>query len=890
MLDFWKNSLTAKLNIKVIIAFLLVAAIVTLMHTYQTKEMLTRVAKNSAATSLDLLSNRINEQLDLISNTAKISGDNIRNIVGNENLNYDEDNVKIFLSNFSSSVKAFTIALEPGIELDKNYKNGVVRYVSNESLVINEPLNLDSFDYTQMDWYADAKLKEYPFWSEPYISNIIPNAPFVTTYSYPLFIYNSENSEEIFVGVLAISVDISFFENFLNSIYIGDESYNILVSKDGNFAVHPVKKFVSTSIFQDREKSDVSSQSHNSVKKLMKNDTNFIKIDTLGNFATNNSFIISKEILANNWKILSVFPNDILGNGYIKLINSIAVIAAFGIISFIFIIVFTLNNTLNSLRKLGQSMSVINTYDITDWDLPKIDTKDEIENLSKSFNYIVDELRTKENVLRDTNVNLTNLKRTQEEFAYKLEKTIEERIVDLNSKNQLLEMTLNNIGSLNELGKIITGTLSLDEICASIYEKLRSLIPVDIFTIMLYNKKDNTLACENGVIMGRKVNPFKISIYDKAFIAVKCFDSRQSITINNLDLEYQNYVLMKPSSFFEKDPSSFFYCPLVDGDNILGLFTIQSYNKNVFKDFNFDVLTSLRTYLNISLKNVLSYLNLQDSISDLHLTQDKLVQSERMASLGQLTAGIAHEIKNPLNFVINFSELSNSLVKDLQDEINAIKKDISQSVEEEKIQEIDDLLEDLELNVGKINEHSKRADNIVRDMLQHTRGNYGEFSPTDVNSLISEYGKLAYHGLRATNPEFNVKINYSFDVTIQKVNLSPHNISRVIVNIVTNGCYAAYEKFRRGDNPDFAPEVNIKTLNSQDFIYIVIRDNGIGISEENMSKILIPFFTTKSAGQGTGLGLSICYDIIVEEHKGEILIDSKENEFAEFKIIIPKNL
>jgi signal transduction histidine kinase len=175
-------------------------------------------------------------------------------------------------------------------------------------------------------------------------------------------------------------------------------------------------------------------------------------------------------------------------------------------------------------------------------------------------------------------------------------------------------------------------------------------------------------------------------------------------------------------------------------------------------------------------------------------------------------------------------------------------------------------------------------------MLQHTRGHSGEFSLTDVNALVAEYAKLAYHGLRATDPEFNVKINYSLDVTIQKVNLSPHNISRAIINIVTNACYSAYEKFRKRTIPDFSPEVDVKTINSQSAISIIVRDNGLGISEENLSKILIPFFTTKGLGQGTGLGLSICYEIIVQEHKGELLVDSKENEFAEFKIVIPKNL
>jgi signal transduction histidine kinase/ligand-binding sensor domain-containing protein len=275
---------------------------------------------------------------------------------------------------------------------------------------------------------------------------------------------------------------------------------------------------------------------------------------------------------------------------------------------------------------------------------------------------------------------------------------------------------------------------------------------------------------------------------------------------------------------------------------------------------------------------------LQKTLNNLKETQKQLILSEKMASLGQLTAGIAHEIKNPLNFITNFSMLSRDLTKDLRKEL-AVERE---RVDPKRAKEIEDLLNDLEQNVGKINDHGKRADSIVRGMLLHSRGKAGERQETDLNALLAEYTSLAYHGMRALDQSFNVKIETDLDPTVGKVSVVPQDLSRAFLNIVNNACYAANERKKTSKN-GFSPVVRVSAKNLSEGVEIRIRDNGNGIPESIREKIFNPFFTTKPAGVGTGLGLSLSYDIITQEHKGQIRIDTREGEFTEFVITIPRD-
>jgi len=275
---------------------------------------------------------------------------------------------------------------------------------------------------------------------------------------------------------------------------------------------------------------------------------------------------------------------------------------------------------------------------------------------------------------------------------------------------------------------------------------------------------------------------------------------------------------------------------------------------------------------------------LQNTLTNLKDAQHQLVLSEKMASLGQLTAGIAHEIKNPLNFITNFAVLSKELAHELREELAHEKN----RVDPERAIEITEILDNLEQNVQKIDEHGKRADSIVRGMLLHSRGKAGERQDTDLNALLAEYTNLAYHGMRAQDQSFNVKIETEFDPTIGKVSIVPQDLSRAFLNIVNNACYAANDKRRSATN-GFSPTVKVSAKSLGNKVEIRIRDNGNGIPKEVIDKIFNPFFTTKPAGVGTGLGLSITYDIIREEHKGEITVNTQPGEFTEFVIVIPKD-
>jgi two-component system NtrC family sensor kinase len=266
----------------------------------------------------------------------------------------------------------------------------------------------------------------------------------------------------------------------------------------------------------------------------------------------------------------------------------------------------------------------------------------------------------------------------------------------------------------------------------------------------------------------------------------------------------------------------------------------------------------------------------------LQTAQDRLVQTEKLASLGQLTAGIAHEIKNPLNFVNNFSGLSVELIDELREILDTVK------VDDKTGAEITELADTLKGNLEKIAQHGKRADSIVKNMLLHSREGSGEHRVVDINSIVEESLNLAYHGARAEKQGFNITLERSFDPAAGEVDLFPQEITRVLLNLISNGFYAATKrKSQAGDN-SFEPVLVATTKNLGDRVEIKIRDNGTGIPPEVKAKMFNPFFTTKPAGEGTGLGLSISHDIIVKQHAGSIAVDTEPGQFTEFRIVLPR--
>jgi signal transduction histidine kinase len=276
---------------------------------------------------------------------------------------------------------------------------------------------------------------------------------------------------------------------------------------------------------------------------------------------------------------------------------------------------------------------------------------------------------------------------------------------------------------------------------------------------------------------------------------------------------------------------------------------------------------------------------LQSTLDELRTTQAQLIQSEKMASLGELTAGIAHEIQNPLNFVNNFSEVNQELLMEMNVEI-----------EKGNLDEVKLIIKDIIENEQKINHHGKRADAIVKGMLQHSRSSSGIKEPTEINALADEYLRLAYHGLRAKDKSFNATMKTDFDKSIGKLKVVPQDLGRVILNLITNAFYAVNEKKKAPQPPGgalYEPTVTVRTSflppagGQRGTCLISVSDNGNGIPQSALDKVFQPFFTTKPSGQGTGLGLSMSYEIVTKGHGGELKVENKIGEGATFTIVLP---
>ena len=329
--------------------------------------------------------------------------------------------------------------------------------------------------------------------------------------------------------------------------------------------------------------------------------------------------------------------------------------------------------------------------------------------------------------------------------------------------------------------------------------------------------------------------------------------------------------------------------PLFRGQDIVGLLVVRRKTPGDFDKETVDLIKTFAAQSVLAILNARLFENVETrtgeltrSLKDLQTAQDRLVQTEKLASLGQLTAGIAHEIKNPLNFVNNFSAVSVELIDELREALGGAHLDSKLRTE---ISEIADMLQG---NLEKVVQHGKRADSIVKNMLLHSRQGSGEHRPVDINALVEESLNLAYHGARAEKQGFNITLKRSFDSAAGEIDLFPQEITRVLLNLISNGFYATTKRKAEELGSNYEPTLTTTTKNLGDGIEIRIRDNGTGIPPEVREQMFNPFFTTKPAGEGTGLGLSLSHDIIVKQHGGSIEVDTKPGEFTEFRIVLPR--
>ncbi len=451
----------------------------------------------------------------------------------------------------------------------------------------------------------------------------------------------------------------------------------------------------------------------------------------------------------------------------------------------------------------------------------------------------------------------------------KANKLLHQQKQEIDAKAAELAKQKTNLELLEEIGHKITSSLSVEKIIGTAYDNVNTLMDANVFGIGIYNEGLKRIEFPSTYEEGKPLPFYSNSIDDSNRFASVCFNNNKEIILGDITAEYKNYIRNIQTPHEGEQPLSLIFIPLIAMNKKFGVLTVQSFHKYAYTDYHLYMLRNIAIYTAIALDNATSY-------QELKTTQTQLIQAEKMASLGELTAGIAHEIQNPLNFVNNFSDINRDL-------LNEMKEELIKGNSTEAIAIANDLIE----NEKKINHHGKRADSIVKGMLEHSKSSTGQKRPTDINILCDEYLRLAYHGLRAKDKSFNADFKTDFDKSIGKINIVPQDIGRVLLNLFNNAFYAVNEKKGQLAN-GFEPTTKVLTRNLNDKIEIRVEDNGNGISQNILAKVFQPFFTTKPSGQGTGLGLSLSYDII-KAHEGDIKIETKEKEGTTFIILLAAN-
>jgi signal transduction histidine kinase len=488
-----------------------------------------------------------------------------------------------------------------------------------------------------------------------------------------------------------------------------------------------------------------------------------------------------------------------------------------------------------------------------------IKTGDELEGLANQFN--------------DMGARL------QESYA-DLENKVDQRTAELSESLQQQTATA------DVLKVISRSAFDLKSVLTTLTESAKALCGASLGIICLRDGEVMRLQAESGCarafidfMHANPIKPGRNTITGRVFM-----DSKPvHVPDVQLDPEYN----FGPASTLG-DYRAVLAVPLMRDGAVEGVLLLGRPTPGHFSERQIDLVQTFADQAVIAIENVRLFEQVQErtrelslSLEDLRTAQDRLVQTEKLASLGQLTAGIAHEIKNPLNFVNNFSALSGELI----DELNDLLKDAS--LDDKMREEIDELTHMLKGNLEKVVQHGKRADSIVKNMLLHSREGSGEHRPADINAIVEESLNLAYHGARAEKSGFNIKLERDLDPAAGMVALYPQDITRVFLNLISNGFYAATKRKGAGDDT-FEPTLKASTKSLGAKVEIRIRDNGTGIPLEVKEKMFNPFFTTKPAGEGTGLGLSMSHDIVVKQHGGAIDVDTEPGVFTEFTITLPR--
>jgi signal transduction histidine kinase len=488
-----------------------------------------------------------------------------------------------------------------------------------------------------------------------------------------------------------------------------------------------------------------------------------------------------------------------------------------------------------------------------------VKTGDELEALANQFNDMAGRL---------------------EESYTGLENKVEQR-------TQQLAQSVEELRALGEVTQAVNSTVDLETVLSTIVAKAAQLSNTEAGAIYVFDEATEefrlraTYGLESGAvaeIRDRHIRLGETAIGEAAL-------QRTPIQIPDLKEDPSSALDIIIRAGFR----ALLIVPLLSNDQVIGALVVRRRLPGEFSKSTVELLQTFGAQSVLAIQNARLFESvgartreLAKSLDDLRTAQDRLVQTEKLASLGQLTAGIAHEIKNPLNFVNNFSAVSTELIDELRDALKNADLDAKLRAE---VTELADMLQG---NLEKVVQHGKRADSIVKNMLLHSRQGSGEHRLMDINSVVEESLNLAYHGARAERQGFNITLEKSFDPGAGEVDLFPQEITRVLLNLISNGFYAATKRKTEVNGVDYEPTLVAATKSLGDRVEIRIRDNGTGIPPEVKEKMFNPFFTTKPAGEGTGLGLSISHDIIVKQHGGSIEVDTKPGQYTEFRIVLPR--
>jgi signal transduction histidine kinase len=459
---------------------------------------------------------------------------------------------------------------------------------------------------------------------------------------------------------------------------------------------------------------------------------------------------------------------------------------------------------------------------------------------------------------------------------------------EVHARTNELAQSVKELRALGEVTQSVNSSVDLETVLTTIVAKATQLSNIEAGAIYVFEEAQQefrlraTYGMDERIIA--EIKDRHIHIGETAI--GEAAEQRMPVQIADLQNDPSSRVL---DVIVRAGFRALLVVPLLGADRIVGALVVRRKQPGEFPKSTVELLQTFAAQSVLAIQNARLFESVEartrelaKSLEDLRTAQDRLIQTEKLASLGQLTAGIAHEIKNPLNFVNNFSAVSVELIDELRGALGGAHLDGKLRAE---INEIADMLQG---NLDKVVQHGKRADSIVKNMLLHSRQGSGEHRPVDINALVEESLNLAYHGARAEKQGFNITLERSFDPAAGEVDLFPQEITRVLLNLISNGFYAATKRKAEADGGGYEPTLAAATKNLGDSVEIRIRDNGTGIPPDVKEKMFNPFFTTKPAGEGTGLGLSLSYDIIVKQHAGSIEVDTQPGDFTEFRLVLPR--